>query len=69
MPPLYIPKWHNMTTKTRAEQTVEMLRTRMPFAPDFKAREVKQEDTAGIDKLAKRRVALKKLQDFKDGVL
>ena len=33
------------------------------------AREVKQADTAGMDKLAKRRTALKKLHDFKDGVL
>jgi hypothetical protein len=58
-----------MTNKTRAEQTVEMLRTRMPLAPDPKVREVKQADTAGMDKLAKRRAALKKLHDFKDGVL
>lgn len=58
-----------MTAKTRAEQTVEMLRTRMPVTPDPKVREVKQADAAGMDKLAKRRTALKKLQDFKDGVL
>ena len=58
-----------MTTKTRAEQTVEMLRTRMPVEPDSKVRGVKQPDTAGMDKLAKRCAALKKLHDFKDGVL
>jgi len=57
-----------MTTKTRAEQTVEMLRTRMPVEPDSKVRDVKQPDTAGMDKLTKRRAALKKLHDFKDGV-
>ena len=32
-------------------------------------RTVKQDDGAGMDKLAKRRAALKKLHDFKDGVL
>lgn len=58
-----------MTTKTRAEQTVEMLRTRMPVTPDPKKRVVKLSDTAGMDKLEKRRAALKKLNDFKDGVL
>jgi hypothetical protein len=58
-----------MTTKTRAEQTVEMLRSRMPVTPDSKVREVKQADTAGMDKLAKRRAALKKLDDFKFGVI
>jgi hypothetical protein len=58
-----------MTTKTRAEQTVEMLRARMPLTPDPKVHEVKQADTAGMDKLAKRRIALEKLSHFKDGVL
>jgi hypothetical protein len=58
-----------MTTKTRAEQTVEMLRTRMPVTPAPKMRVVKLADTAGMDKLEKRRAALKKLNDFKDGVL
>ncbi len=58
-----------MTIKTRAEQTVEMLRTRMPATPDPKVREVKQADTAGMDKLAKRRIALEKLGHFKNGVL
>jgi hypothetical protein len=55
-------------TKTRAEQTVQMLRNRMPVAVSPKVREVKQADTAGMDKLAQRRAALKKLHDFKDGV-
>lgn len=58
-----------MTTKTRAEQTVEMLRTRMPVTLDLKMRVVKLADTAGMDKLEKRRTTLKKLHDFKDGVL
>jgi hypothetical protein len=58
-----------MKTKTRAEQTVEMLRTRMPSTPDPKVREVKQADVTGMDKLAKRRIALEKLGHFKDGVL
>lgn len=62
-----------MTTKTRAEQLVQELEQRRPelvakgVMPA--AREVKQADTAGMDKLAKRRAALKKLHDFKDGVL
>jgi hypothetical protein len=34
-----------------------------------KVRSIKQEDSAGMDKLAKRRAALKKLADFRDGVL
>jgi hypothetical protein len=58
-----------MTTKTRAEQTVEMLRTRMPVAPAPEVREITQPDTAGMDKLTKRRTALEKLAHFKDGVL
>jgi hypothetical protein len=58
-----------MTPKTRAEKTVEMLRDRMPLAPDPRVREVKRADTAGMDRLAQRRAALKKLHDFKDGVL
>jgi hypothetical protein len=58
-----------MTTKTRAEQTVEMRRTRLQLAPTSKTPEVKQVATAGLDRLAKRRTALKKLHDFKDGVL
>lgn len=57
-----------MTTKTRAEQTVEMLRTRMPVTPR-KSQQDKHEDTAGMDNLAKRRAALKKLEDFKYGVI
>lgn len=57
-----------MTTKTRAENTVEMLRTRMPPTPGTNVREVKQSETAGMDKLAKRHAALKKFHDFKDGV-
>lgn len=62
-----------MTTKTRAEQLVQELEQRRPelvakgVMPAV--REVKQADTAGMDKLAKRRAALKKLHDFKDGVL
>ena len=62
-----------MTTKTRAEQFVQELDQRMPELVAMGAvpvaREVKQADTAGMDKLAKRRAALKKLQDFKEGVL
>jgi hypothetical protein len=58
-----------MTTKTRAELTVEMLRTWMAITPDLKdEREVKLANTVGADKLAQRRAALKKLYDFKDGV-
>jgi hypothetical protein len=62
-----------MTPKTRAEQLVQELQRRMPdlaakgIVPV--AREVNQEDTVGMDNLAKRRAALKKLHDFKDGVL
>ena len=64
-----IREQQNMTTKTRAELTVEMLRTRMAITPDLKdEREVKLADTVGADKLAQRRAALKKLYDFKDGV-
>ena len=62
-------KGHCMTTKTRAQKTVEMLRDRVPATSELKVREVKQPDTAGMDKLAKRRAALKKLHDFKDGVV
>lgn len=57
-----------METKTRAQQTVEMLRERMPSSSKPEVREVRQADTAGMDKLEKRRAALKKLHDFKDGV-
>lgn len=46
-----------------------MLRTRMQVTPDPKMRVIKLADTAGMDKLEKRRAALKKLNDFKDGVL
>ena len=46
-----------MTTKTRAQKTVEMLRDRVPTTSELKVREVKQSDTAGLDKLAKRRAA------------
>jgi hypothetical protein len=62
-----------MKTKTRAERLVQEIDQRMPelvakgVVPA--AREIKQVDTAGMEKLAKRRAALKKLHDFKDGVL
>lgn len=62
-----------MTTKTRAEKLAQELQQRMPELVAMgavpAAREVKQADTAGMDKLAKRRAALKKLHDFRDGVL
>ncbi len=57
-----------MENKTRAQKTVEMLRERMAKSNEPAVREVRQADTAGPDKLAKRREALKKLHDFKDGV-
>lgn len=62
-----------MTNPTRAAKLAQELQQRRPelaakgIVPV--AREVKQADTAGMDKLAKRRAALKKLHDFKDGVL
>jgi hypothetical protein len=62
-----------MTTKTRAEKLAQELEQRMPelaargIVPA--AREVKQEDTVDMDNLATRRAALRKLHDFKDGVL
>jgi hypothetical protein len=65
-----------MTNPTGAERLAHELKQRQPdlaakgIVPA--AREVKQADTAGMDKLAKlakRRAALKKLHDFKDGVL
>jgi hypothetical protein len=62
-----------MTNPTRAAKLAQELEQRRPelvamgAAPA--AREVRQADTAGMDKLAKRRAALKKLHDFKDGVL
>ena len=62
-----------MTTKTRAEQLVQELEQRRPELAAMgvlpEAHGVKQLDTAGMDKLAKRRAALAKLQDFKGGVL
>jgi hypothetical protein len=62
-----------MKTKTRAERLVQEIDQRMSelvakgVVPA--AREIKHADTAGMDKLAKRRAALRKLQDFKGGVL
>jgi len=62
-----------MDTSTRAAKLAQELKQRMPelaakgLVPD--ARDFKRDDTAGMDKLAKRRAALKKLHDFKDGVL
>lgn len=62
-----------MTIPTRAAKLAQELEQRRPelaakgIVPA--AREVKQADTAGMDKLAKRRDALKKLHDFKDGVV
>lgn len=62
-----------MTNPTRAAKLAQELDQRMPelaakgIVPV--AREVKQADTAGMDKLAKRRIALEKLGHFKDGVL
>jgi|688.fasta_scaffold548555_2 hypothetical protein len=62
-----------MTNPTRAAKLAQELEQRRPelaakgIVPA--AREVKQEDTVGMDNLAKRRAALKKLHDFKDGVL
>jgi hypothetical protein len=62
-----------MPTKTRAEKLAKELEQRRPELSAMgvvpMAREVKQADIAGMDKLAKRRAALKKLHDFKDGVL
>lgn len=62
-----------MMTKTRAKRLVQELEQRMPEIVAMgvvpAVREVKQADTAGMDKLAKRRAALKKLHDFKDGVI
>jgi hypothetical protein len=62
-----------MTNSTRAAKLAQELEQRRPelaakgMVPA--AREVIQEDTVGMDNLAKRRAALKKLHDFKDGVL
>ena len=62
-----------MTIPTRAEKLVKELQQRGPelaakgIIPA--AREVKQADTVGLDRLAKRRESLAKLHDFKDGVL
>jgi hypothetical protein len=62
-----------MTNPTRAAKLAQELDQRMPALVAMgvvpAAREVKQADTAGMDKLAKRRAALKKLHDFKNGVL
>jgi hypothetical protein len=62
-----------MPSKTRAQLLVEELQARMPKADTestkSNVRTVKQADKAGMDALEKRRVALKKLHDFKDGVL
>lgn len=66
-------KAQDMTNPTRAAIMAQELAQRMPELVAMgvvpAAREVKQEDTVGMDKLAKRRAALKKLHDFKDGVL
>ncbi len=60
-----------MTVKTRAELLVKELEKRQHEitgeAPG--KRTVKQSDSAGIDKLEKRRAALRKLHDFRNGVL
>lgn len=62
-----------MQTQTRAAKLAQELDQRGPELAVMGivpvAREVKQADTAGMDKLAKRRAALKKLHDFKDGVI
>lgn len=62
-----------MTNPTRAAKLAQELDKRMPelvvkgIMPAI--REVTQADTESMDKLAKRRAALKKLQDFKYGVI
>ena len=65
-----------MSEKTRAEKIAEKLRTNVPSIPTQTSaqtppsgRVVRQADTVSTDKLAKRRVALARLHDFKDGVL
>lgn len=60
--------------KTRAELMAEQLRkpsikAAITGQQEIQGRVVRQSDTAGIDKLEKRRAALKKLQDFKNGVI
>jgi hypothetical protein len=62
-----------MQTQTRAAKLAQELEQRRPelaakgVVPA--AREVKQADVAGMEKLTKRRAALEKLHDFRDGVL
>jgi hypothetical protein len=62
-----------MTTKKRAEQFVQKLDQRMPELLSMRlvptAREIEQVDATGLDRLIRRRAALKKLLDFKNGVL
>lgn len=62
-----------MTNPTRAAKLAQELDQRMPelvakgVVPAV--REVTKADTESMDKLAKRRASLKKLQDFKYGVI
>ena len=67
----------DMLSQFKTRMQVEKRERALPSTPTTQAslevascvRTVKQEDGAGMDKLAKRRAALKKLHDFKDGVL
>lgn len=60
--------------KTRAQQIAEQLqkpsvKAAITGRPAVQGRIVQQPEKEGIDKLEKRRTALKKLHDFKNGVI
>jgi len=61
-----------MSGKTRAEKLVEELQARKAEVTGEKptnVRTVKQSEAIGMDKLEKRRAALRKLHEFRGGVL
>ncbi|GAB1393249.1 hypothetical protein MASR1M60_14120 [Rhodocyclaceae bacterium] len=61
-----------MTNKTRAEKLAEELQARKTEITGEKpstVRTVKQPEVTGMDKLEQRRAALRKLHDFRGGVL
>lgn len=64
----------NLMQKTRAQQMAEQLqkpsvKAAITGKPVAQGRVIQQPEVTGIDKLEKRRAALKKLHDFKNGVI